>query len=172
MNRVNVRPARIIYQDPSRIPPKKRIAYNGGSSWTEPERASQQPVTPVKGDNFMKSKGTGSGGAGRGQGRKKGSPNRRSSALFKEAIQSGTTPLELMLAIMRTPYPGKGASVAELLAWRAKTLEAAKMAAPYCHARLTAMTNPLDPSKPPASNVNVNISFIDDSDEGGEDSGD
>jgi len=61
-------------------------------------------------------------------GRKKGTPNKRTGELQARIRASGLTPLDFMIAIMRNPK-------AEL----ELRFEAARAAAPYVHARLTAV---------------------------------
>jgi hypothetical protein len=65
------------------------------------------------------------GGARPGAGRKKGVPNKKTAQLMKAVEESGLTPLDYMLAIMRDER--------EKAPLR---FEAAKAAAPYVHARL------------------------------------
>ena len=66
------------------------------------------------------------GGKRPGAGRPKGSKNRR-LPLVDQAIQEGEQPLPYLLAVMRDEKQDQ-----------AVRFEAAKAAAPYCHARLTA----------------------------------
>jgi hypothetical protein len=68
------------------------------------------------------------GGKREGAGRKPGSPNKATQEQREEIAASGLTPLEYMLKVMRDA----GAD-------EAKRLDAAKAAAPYCHARLSAV---------------------------------
>ena len=69
-----------------------------------------------------------------GKGRPKGSKNRRSVALAK-AAKAGIDPLEYALSIMR-----------DTGLERPERLEAAKIALPYCHARLSSSHNTSDKS--------------------------
>jgi len=70
----------------------------------------------------------GHGGARPGSGRKPGSPNKATQEQRDAVAASGLTPLDYMLKVMRDA----GAD-------EAKRLDAAKAAAPYCHARLSAV---------------------------------
>ncbi len=66
-------------------------------------------------------------------GRQKGVPNRRTAEREADIAASGLTPLDFMLDILRdTTRPD------------ADRLEAAKQAAPYCHAKLAAVAVDLD----------------------------
>lgn len=62
-------------------------------------------------------------------GRKKGSVNTKTKQIAKIISESGVTPLEYMLNVMNN----------ELTDPPALRFEAAKAAAPYCHARLSAV---------------------------------
>lgn len=73
------------------------------------------------------------GGARPGAGRKPGVPNKVTQVREAEIAAAGLTPLEFMLSILRDTtreYPER--------------FEAAKQAAPYCHARLAAMAVEID----------------------------
>lgn len=70
----------------------------------------------------------GTGGARPGAGRPKGSTNKRNALLAEAVAQSGITPLEFMLEVMRNPE--KDLDI---------RLDAAKAAAPYVHARLASI---------------------------------
>jgi len=70
------------------------------------------------------------GGRREGAGRKPGSVARIDYAARKKALESGISPLDFLLAIMRD----------EGQAFSAR-LDAAKAAAPFCHARLSAPAN-------------------------------
>ena len=86
------------------------------------------------------------GGARPGAGRKKGAPNKKTAELQKAVAESGITPLEYMLNIMRSePSP----DLPEELILEAINLrfEAAKAAAPYVHAKLSSV------------DVNANVSL-------------
>lgn len=67
------------------------------------------------------------GGARPGAGRKKGAPNMRTKATQAAAENSGITPLEYMLQVMRTSDDAK------------ERLTAANAAAPYVHAKLSSV---------------------------------
>lgn len=69
------------------------------------------------------------GGARPGAGRKKGGVNRLSAEANQKAAAEGIMPLDFMLAIMRDDEEDK-----------ARRLDAAKSAAPYVHAKLSALT--------------------------------
>jgi hypothetical protein len=66
------------------------------------------------------------GGQREGAGRPKGALSQRNSEVAAECIAEGISPLEFMLKVMRNPR-----------APSEKRFEAAKMAAPYCHPRLS-----------------------------------
>lgn len=68
------------------------------------------------------------GGKREGAGRKPGSRNKATTELRDAVVASGITPLEYMLTVMR-----------DKAADESKRLEAAKSAAPYVHARLSAI---------------------------------
>ena len=68
------------------------------------------------------------GGARPGSGRKPGSPNKRTAEVVKAVEESGMTPLEYMLSVMRN----------ELNEPRER-LSAAAQAAPYVHAKLSSI---------------------------------
>ena len=71
------------------------------------------------------------GGCRPGAGRPKGTKNRRTDMLEEAnrmAAETGITPLEYLLKIMRDDEEDQ-----------AVRMDAAKAAAPYCHARLTAI---------------------------------
>lgn len=78
------------------------------------------------------------GGKREGAGRKKGAPNKTTQAKRAEIAASGITPLDFMLKIMREPIPAE-ADISQRLAIEARQLDAAKSAAPYCHAKLSAV---------------------------------
>lgn len=78
--------------------------------------------------NEIKSNNIGRGGARKGAGRPKGTPNRKTVQLQNDIEQSGLTPLEFMLQVMRDPEQDQG-----------RRLHAANMAAPYCHAKLSSV---------------------------------
>lgn len=68
------------------------------------------------------------GGKREGAGRKPGSPNATTAEQRRAVLESGLSPLDYMLGVMRDPKADE-----------AKRLEAAKSAAPYVHARLSAV---------------------------------
>lgn len=68
-------------------------------------------------------------------GRKKGTPNKKNAVKIAAIEQSGITPLDFMLNVMREPIP-EDAPIAAKNALRALRLDAAKSAAPYVHPRL------------------------------------
>lgn len=74
-----------------------------------------------------------SGGARPGAGRKPGIPNKVTQKREAEIAESGLTPLEYMLSILRDETQDAAAR-----------FEAAKQAAPYCHAKLAAVAVELD----------------------------
>jgi hypothetical protein len=78
------------------------------------------------------------GGARPGAGRKKGSPNKRTAETQKAVEESGVTPLEYMLTIMRTE-PTVELEPKDWLAAVTLRFEAAKAAAPYVHAKLSSV---------------------------------
>lgn len=68
------------------------------------------------------------GGARPGAGRKKGEPNKRTAEIQQAVEQSGLTPLEYMLTVMR-----------DIGQDEQRRLAAANMAAPYVHAKLASI---------------------------------
>lgn len=78
------------------------------------------------------------GGARPGSGRKKGVPNKRTAETIAKAESSGITPLEVMLKNMRKRAP-RNATEAQKAAHIAFVQQAARDAAPYVHARLSAV---------------------------------
>lgn len=75
----------------------------------------------------------GRGGARPGAGRKKGGHNRLTEQAAKMARETGATPLEYLLEVMR-----------DIQAPRAERLDAAKAAAPYVHPKLAAVDMTVD----------------------------
>lgn len=84
-------------------------------------------------------------------GRKKGASNRATAAKAKAVAESGLTPLDYMIDVMRTPLPPELAEaleagtidedlIAKLISWHGMRFEAAKAAAPYIHPRLQSTT--------------------------------
>lgn len=72
------------------------------------------------------------------RGRPAGAVNKRTAAAQEKAARSGITPLEFMLRNMRKSIP-KDATVAQRIAMEAMKQQAARDAAPYVHARLSAV---------------------------------
>lgn len=68
------------------------------------------------------------GGARPGAGRKRGTPNRKTAETVKAVEQSGLTPLEYMLSVMR-----------DVANEPRDRLSAAEKAAPYVHAKLSSI---------------------------------
>lgn len=68
------------------------------------------------------------GGARQGAGRKKGEPNKRTAEIQQAVEQSGLTPLEYMLQVMRDVGQDEQ-----------RRLAAAQAAAPYVHAKLSSV---------------------------------
>lgn len=95
-------------------------------------------LTPKK-KTEKKSVGNQNGGVRPGSGRKKGTPNKKTAETIRKVEESGVTPLEFMLNIMRKPDLGEFAEPAQIIAHNAMRFEAAKAAAPYVHAKLAAV---------------------------------
>lgn len=110
--------------------------------------------------NQIKTKKEGRGGKREGAGRKKGTPNKRTlylKELSEKAVDSGITPLEVMLNNMRSYYndldgllsrlvdeKGKPVSIGDarlILGLRQLAGNAAKDAAPFCHPKLQSITH-------------------------------
>jgi hypothetical protein len=70
------------------------------------------------------------GGARPGSGRKPGSANRKTKEIAEGIVATGMSPLEYMVAVMRSTDPMIGSNM---------KLDAAKAAAPYIHPRLNAI---------------------------------
>jgi hypothetical protein len=102
--------------------------------------------------NQTKSKNTGRGGARRGAGRPAGSATKRTREIADKAMTEGVSPLEFMLAVMRSedPEPKEGEEIDYRLAQMRLEMrfEAAKAAAPYIHPRLAAVEVSGDPNNP------------------------
>ena len=88
-------------------------------------------------NNQTKSIG-GRGGARPGAGRKPGSATKRTREIAERAADEGITPLEYMLAVMRSDPPPDLAGPAFVAAMNLR-FEAAKAAAPYMHPRLASV---------------------------------
>ena len=96
----------------------------------------------------MSNRGGARPGAGRKKGPAKATLNRRSIA--EKSLESGLTPLEYMMTVLRSEFPpelkerieSEALSVdliTAISAWHAQRFEAAKAAAPYVHPRLAAI---------------------------------
>ena len=83
-------------------------------------------------------------------GRKKGSGNLKKIKLDAAIVESGLTPLEYMMSIMRSPLPPEVITAADdghlddeamrvLKGWHLLRMDAAKAAAPYIHPKLNAI---------------------------------
>ncbi len=78
------------------------------------------------------------GGKRPGAGRKKGAPNKKTAQLQREVAESGITPLDFMLDVMRKE-PGDDLESKDYLAACVLRFEAAKAAAPYIHPKLASI---------------------------------
>ena len=78
------------------------------------------------------------GGARLGSGRKLGSATKKTREIADRAMESGISPLEYMLQVMRTDIP-LDFEPREAVAAVTLRFEAAKAAAPYMHPRLQAI---------------------------------
>lgn len=76
-------------------------------------------------------------------GRQKGSVNKATAAKAAAIAESGVTPLDYMLNIMRGQHP-ENAEPAQVIAWEAMRFEAAKAAAPYVHPKLASIDHKVD----------------------------
>jgi hypothetical protein len=85
-----------------------------------------------------KSSGRGSKPGERRGGRKKGTRNRKTAETIKVIEETGVTPLQFMLDVMRGKAPD-GSGPAEIIAFTTLRFEAAKAAAPYVHPKLAAI---------------------------------
>lgn len=119
------------------------------------------PAIPAKTEKQSVSR---NGGARRGAGRKAGVPNRATQARQKRISQSGITPLDLMITIMRDAYAeslavgrklkaarkvdDKAALHTQLRELRGDAQAFAAAAAPYVHPKLQSVLHGADPSKP------------------------
>lgn len=72
------------------------------------------------------------------RGRPAGVPNKRTQGAQEKAARTGITPLEFMLRNMRKSIP-KNATPAQRITMEAMKQQAARDAAPYIHARLSAV---------------------------------
>ena len=89
------------------------------------------------------------GQSGNPRGRPRGSLNKRTRALLEAAEADGEMPLDFLLRLMRDPRVPK-----------AKRLEAAKAAAPFCHPKLYPVVAPPAGTKEKPK-VSVQVSFVD-----------
>lgn len=94
-------------------------------------------------------------------GRKKGTRNKNITMqqLHAELMDSGISPIEYLMSIVRAPVPpalqaqiDKGNLsrdvINALMIWDARRLEAAKIAAPYCHAKVAPISADGDAIQP------------------------
>lgn len=89
------------------------------------------------------------GGARPGAGRKKGEPNKRTAEIQQAVEQSGLTPLEYMLRVMRDDSQDDQ-----------RRLAAANMAAPFVHARLSSVEAKVTGADGGALDMNVTLNFV------------
>lgn len=85
------------------------------------------------------------GGKREGAGRPKGSRNVRTTIILEGVKAKGITPLEFLLSVMRDVGVDEG-----------KRIDAAKAAAPYCHAKL----QPIDKDGDTAQKVTVSGALL------------
>ena len=82
------------------------------------------------------------GGKRPGAGRKRGVPNKINAEVRRRALESGASPLEVLLTLMRKAEPTRRPDESGLAyftrwkSWADQRLDAAKAAAPYVHHRL------------------------------------
>lgn len=79
------------------------------------------------------------GGKRTGAGRKAGVRNKKTAEVLKAVEESGVTPLDFMLSIMRGTECPDDAEPEQKIAFHALRFEAAKAAAPYVHAKLSSV---------------------------------
>lgn len=72
-------------------------------------------------------------------GRKKGVRNKATAKKAEQIAESGLTPLDFMLSIMRGEAAPEDADPAQKIAFHTLRFEAAKAAAPYVHPKLAAI---------------------------------
>ena len=88
------------------------------------------------------------GGARENAGRKKGAPNRKTQEQVQAIKDSGMTPLEYLLSVMRAPLPPEiqesiesskldANTITAISSWHERRIDAAKAAAPYVHPKLS-----------------------------------
>lgn len=87
-------------------------------------------------------------GAPKSGGRKPGVPNKRTDKVQKAIEAQGITPLEFMLNVMRSDPDPKA------------QFEAAKAAAPYVHARLSAVDATLANPDGSVLDLNMTLNFV------------
>lgn len=79
-------------------------------------------------DDIIQGKSSGHGGRRVGAGRKPGSATKKTREIAEAALESGQSPLEYLLSIMRDPRADED-----------KRIDCAKAAAPYIHPRLSSV---------------------------------
>lgn len=84
------------------------------------------------------------GGKREGAGRKPGTPNTKTSEIAARALAEGISPLEFLMKVVRGEYPDADFS---------HQLDAAKAAAPYCHAKIA----PIDASDGGSQKVRLEV---------------
>lgn len=89
-------------------------------------------------------------------GRKPGSVNRKTAETQKAVEESGITPLEYMLSVMRSEAPVTDDAVVLMRHIEAR-MDAAKAAAPYVHAKLASIEHTGEGGGAIALAVNVNF---------------
>ena len=82
----------------------------------------------------------GRGGSRPGAGRKKGSVTKKTQEIAARAIESGITPLEVIITAMRDETDIQMAKAKKDREW-GKAAGYARDAAPYCHPRLSAVAH-------------------------------
>lgn len=87
------------------------------------------------------------GGSRAGAGRKRGAAEAKTREIANKAAESGLTPLEYLLDLMRKPYP-EGADALAKIRMDGTRFEAAKAAAPFIHPRLNAVEHSGNDKKP------------------------
>jgi hypothetical protein len=89
------------------------------------------------------------GASGNPKGRPRGSLNKRTRALLEAAEAGGEMPLDFLLRLMRNPR-----------APTARRIEAAKAAAPFVHAKLSAIDATLSPAASERSPQKLLLEFV------------
>lgn len=118
------------------------------------ERVDQRARTALK--NNQRKSNDGRGGKRLGAGRKKGTPNKRTSALVEAVVASGITPLDYMLNVMRDPIPADAEPRVQA-ALHELRFEAAKAAAPYVHPKLAAIEHTGKDGQPLLGNISITV---------------